>query len=70
MGRIAVLGERVRVEGYGLAGACVLPADTPAETEAAWAGLPGDVVVVVLTPAAARILPDPGGMPLVVVMPS
>jgi vacuolar-type H+-ATPase subunit F/Vma7 len=69
MGRIAVLGERARVEGYALAGALVCPADSEAEAEAAWAALPGDVIVVVLTPAAARVLPAAGGTPLVVVMP-
>ncbi|HEU5161038.1 MAG TPA: hypothetical protein VFU43_28835 [Streptosporangiaceae bacterium] len=54
--RLAVLGERVRVEGYALAGAVVLPADDPAGIRAAWAALPGDVAVLVLTPAAAREL--------------
>jgi vacuolar-type H+-ATPase subunit F/Vma7 len=58
--RLAVLGERVRVEGYALAGAMVCPADDPAEVRAAWRDLPPDVAVVILTPAAARAL---GGAP-------
>lgn len=61
MGRIAVLGEEVRVAGYELAGALVLPADTPDEVERAWASLPRDVAVVVLTPGAADRL---GARPL------
>jgi hypothetical protein len=63
--RVAVLGERVRVEGYSLAGAVVYPADDPEEVRGAWGELPDDVAMVVLTPAAARALglktgPDPG----------
>lgn len=73
MARIAVLGERVRVEGYELAGAMVLPADTPEEVGAAWAALPPEVAVVVLTPDAAACLEgEQAGGPgvLTVVMPS
>jgi vacuolar-type H+-ATPase subunit F/Vma7 len=54
--RLAVLGERVRVAGYALAGAIVYPADDPDEVRAAWLELPADVAVLVLTPAAARAL--------------
>ncbi|HEY7488441.1 MAG TPA: hypothetical protein VH912_28620 [Streptosporangiaceae bacterium] len=54
--RLAVLGERVRVEGYALAGAVVCPADGPAEIRSAWAALPGDVAILVLTSAAAHEL--------------
>ncbi|WP_141585785.1 hypothetical protein [Actinomadura sp. WMMA1423] len=71
-GRIAVLGERARVEGYGLGGALVSPADGPAEVRSAWESLDDRVAVVVLTPAAAAVLEDaPRRRPgtLTVVMP-
>jgi vacuolar-type H+-ATPase subunit F/Vma7 len=54
--RVAVLGERVEVVGYGLAGALVLPAETPEDVAAAWQDLPDDVDVVVLTARAAAVL--------------
>jgi vacuolar-type H+-ATPase subunit F/Vma7 len=73
MARVAVLGEQVRVQGFALAGALVLEAGDAAQVRAAWASLPGDVAVVVLTPRAARALqdhPPPGaGLPLTVVLP-
>ncbi len=56
MGRIAVLGEETSVGAFGLVGALVLPADDDRAVLAAWAGLPGDVDVVVLTAGAARAL--------------
>lgn len=56
MGRVAVIGEQVGVVGYALAGALVLPAEDDAAVLAAWAGLPGDVEVVVLTARAAEAL--------------
>ncbi len=78
MSRVAVIGEGVRVQGYSLAGALVLPADSRQEAIAAWRSLPGDVAVVVLTPDAAAWLGrsqpgQPGARhpgPLTVVMPS
>src|SRR5450759_4954942 len=39
MSRIAVLGAEPLVQGYALAGAVVLPATSPADVVAAWAGL-------------------------------
>jgi vacuolar-type H+-ATPase subunit F/Vma7 len=72
MARLAVLGEEVAVQGYALAGAVVLPAEDAAAVRAAWAQLPDDVAVVVLTPAAARALPEEATTalrPLTVVMP-
>jgi vacuolar-type H+-ATPase subunit F/Vma7 len=54
--RIAVIGERVRVQGFGLAGALVLVAGDEAAARSAWRDLPGDVGVVILTPAAERAL--------------
>jgi len=52
MSRIAVLGERAVVEGFALAGALVLAADSRAEVEAQWEVLPGDVAVLLLTRCA------------------
>ncbi len=56
MGRVAAIGEAVRVQGLRLAGVLVLPGEEPAEVRASWAGLPDDVAVVVLTSAAAAAL--------------
>jgi vacuolar-type H+-ATPase subunit F/Vma7 len=70
-GRFAAIGERIQVEGFGLAGAAVCPAENPDEVRAAWRSLPADVVVVILTPAAAASVNEipAGGLPLTVVMP-
>lgn len=70
-GRVAVLGELPRVQGYALAGALVVVADDPAAVRSQWAALPADVPVVVLTPAAASALADrlPDAARLTVVMP-
>ncbi|MHB1876667.1 MAG: hypothetical protein ACYCPF_17645 [Streptosporangiaceae bacterium] len=54
MARAAVIGEPLAIEGYGLAGAVLCPAADPAAALAAWQSLPGDVVVALLTPAAAE----------------
>jgi vacuolar-type H+-ATPase subunit F/Vma7 len=54
--RVAVIGEGPAVAGYALAGALVLPAEDEAAVRACWDRLPPDVVVVVLTAAAARAL--------------
>jgi vacuolar-type H+-ATPase subunit F/Vma7 len=73
VGRVAVLGGQPQVQGFALAGALVLVADSVEAAQAAWAGLPSDVTVVVLTPAAAAAVgaaalrPEP---PFVVVMPT
>lgn len=56
MARIAVIGEPLRVSGYGLAGALPLPASDQAQALRLWRELPGDVVVVVLTARAAAWL--------------
>jgi vacuolar-type H+-ATPase subunit F/Vma7 len=70
MRRIAALGEQARVQGFGLAGALVLAAEDPESVRAAWAGLDADIVVVVLTPAAAEVLGDTTAVDrLTVVMP-
>ncbi|HEY6931897.1 MAG TPA: hypothetical protein VI452_00750 [Marmoricola sp.] len=71
MGSIAVIGAESAVRGFGLAGALVLPAASPAEVRAAWASLPDEVEVAVLTPDAADALAE-GPFPLrrlLVVMP-
>ena len=56
MGRFAVIGNEARVAGFRLGGAAVIPAATPDDARAAWATLPADVAVVVLTPEAATAL--------------
>jgi hypothetical protein len=69
MGGIAAVGEAQRIQGLGLAGVLVVPAEGPAEVRRCWSALPEDVVLVILTPAAAAALdPIPAG-PLTVVMP-
>jgi vacuolar-type H+-ATPase subunit F/Vma7 len=58
VGRVAVLGESVRVQGYALAGAVPIVAESPEEARRAWSDLAGDVDLVVLTPTAAAALGD------------
>jgi vacuolar-type H+-ATPase subunit F/Vma7 len=73
MAGVAVVGERVRVQGFALAGALVAAADDAAAVRSAWAALGDDVAVVVLTPRAAQALADEllaaAGAPLTVVLP-
>ncbi len=69
MSRIAVLGEPPRVDGWALAGAVVVPAPGEDDVRAAWAALPDDVAVVIVTPAAAEALGAVSGDRLVVVLP-
>ncbi|MHB1504945.1 MAG: hypothetical protein ACYCTL_13330 [Acidimicrobiales bacterium] len=61
MGRIAVIGESPRIDAFALAGADLLRADSGAESRAAWDGLPEDVEVVLLTPAAATAIGEQVG---------
>ena len=70
-GRIAAIGERVEVEGLGLAGVLVRSAEDPDEVLVAWRSLPPDVALVILTPAAACVVPakPPGSLPLTAVLP-
>jgi vacuolar-type H+-ATPase subunit F/Vma7 len=56
VGRIVVLGESIAVDAYALAGATVVRAEDADAARRAWAALPGDVAVVVLTAAAAVAL--------------
>jgi vacuolar-type H+-ATPase subunit F/Vma7 len=58
MGRAAVIGEPLRIYGFGLAGALVCPAPTRADAVDAWQNLPPDVAVVLLTQSAAAWLAD------------
>jgi vacuolar-type H+-ATPase subunit F/Vma7 len=67
--RIAVVGEPPRVDGWVLAGALVVGATGGDEVRRAWSGLPDDVEVVVVTPAAARLLGDRIHERLAVVLP-
>ena len=70
-GRVAAIGERAAIEGFGLAGVLVCAARTPDEVLAEWQALPHDVALVILTPAAARMVPPrpAGTLPLTAVMP-
>ena len=70
MGRVAAIGEAIRVQGFALAGVLTMPGDTPADARASWADLPPDVDVVILTPQAAEALATTRSGPLKVVMPA
>ncbi|MDW4910187.1 V-type ATP synthase subunit F [Streptomyces sp. ADMS] len=73
MGRVAAIGEQVRVAGFALAGVITLVAEEPDAVQEAWRNLPADVELVILTPAAADAL-GPASLeattPLSAVMPS
>lgn len=58
MGRVVVLGESVRVQGYALAGAITMVAEDDEEVRRAWNTMEKDVVLVVLTARAAAALGD------------
>lgn len=66
MSRAVAIGDELRLAGYALAGAEVRHAVTPAEVEAAWAGLDRDVGLLVLTPesytALEPLLAERGGL--------
>ncbi|XVQ90010.1 V-type ATP synthase subunit F [Microbispora siamensis] len=71
---MAVIGEAVRVAGFGIAGALVRPAEDAEAVREAWRTLETHVAVVILTPRAAEALGDTvlcavTGGPLTVVMP-
>jgi vacuolar-type H+-ATPase subunit F/Vma7 len=71
MSLVAVIGSRTAVQGYGLAGALVRVAEDPEAVRRAWADLPPEVGVVVLTGAAQAALRgrlDVAGAPLIAVM--
>jgi len=58
MATAAVIGEALSVEGYALAGATVLVADSQAGAAAAWGALPPDTALLVMTARAAEWLAD------------
>ncbi len=69
MGRIAAIGESIRVQGLALAGVLILPGDDPEAVRTRWREMPADVEIVLLTPRAADALdPDAPG-PLTAVLP-
>ena len=53
MGRAAAIGDGLAVEGYALADVLVYPADSQGEAVAAWAALPADTALVIMTETAA-----------------
>lgn len=72
-GRIVAIGNESRVIGFALAGVLPVPVRTAADARAAWAALPTDVALVVLTPAAAEALAEELSHPsvrLAAVMPA
>jgi vacuolar-type H+-ATPase subunit F/Vma7 len=72
VGRIVVLGEAIRTDGFALSGATVIHAEDREVVRQAWAEMPGDVEVVVVTSAAWALDPEPAvpaGV-ITVVMPS
>jgi hypothetical protein len=69
VGRIAVLGEPPRVDGWALAGALVVTTTGADDVRHGWSALPDDVEIVVLTPAAAEALGERVGERLAVVLP-
>ncbi|MCX5062719.1 hypothetical protein OG895_35210 [Streptomyces sp. NBC_00201] len=72
MAHIAAIGERLRIVALESAGVLLRPAEEPEAVPAAWQGLPPDVELVIVTPAAAEALgegPVDGQSPLIAVMP-
>ena len=70
---VAALGEQALLEGFRLAGACIFAAETDDDVRRAWAELPGNAAVVILTPRAAAALGAAmadSRSPLTVVLPS
>jgi hypothetical protein len=69
MGRVAAIGESVRVQGLALAGVLVMPGDDAVEARASWTALPADVDVVILTERAQGAIGPTAIGPLTVVLP-
>lgn len=68
---VVALGDPVRVRGWALAGARVVPATTRQQARDAWSQLPDTVTLVVADPLIADSLDDllsPEG-PLLAVLP-
>jgi len=58
MTRVAAIGEHERVCGFALAGVHVEAIEQSEAALAAWRALPADVGLVILTPAAHRVLAE------------
>jgi vacuolar-type H+-ATPase subunit F/Vma7 len=56
MSEIVAIGEGERLRGFALAGVEVAVASDPDGARAAWATLPADVALVILTPTAHAAL--------------
>jgi vacuolar-type H+-ATPase subunit F/Vma7 len=72
MTSVAVLGASAVIQGYALAGAVPVVAETREQVREEWTRLPSDVIVVILTPTAAAALSTEraaAGAPMTVVMP-
>jgi vacuolar-type H+-ATPase subunit F/Vma7 len=72
MGTACAIGEQTRVAGLALAGVTVLAAEQPDAVREAFAALPGEVTLLIVTPAAADTLGRDvldRTCPLTVVMP-
>lgn len=70
---VAALGAPDALAGYELAGARLVPAQSPEEIRQAWDLLPADTAVVILTPEAAAALADrldDPAVPLTVTLPA
>jgi vacuolar-type H+-ATPase subunit F/Vma7 len=73
MSAVAAIGEYERIAGFAFAGVQVCAADDPDAARAAWAALPNEVALLILTPAAhdaLRELLDEHGRPLCAVLPT
>ena len=72
-GALAAIGEQALLAGFHLAGVCVHACESEPEILRAWAALPKDTAVVILTPHSAQALgeelSDPHS-PLTVVLPA
>jgi vacuolar-type H+-ATPase subunit F/Vma7 len=72
MSRVVALGEEHRVVAFAMVGVAVVAVGDATEARAAWASLPDDVGLVILTRSAAEalqpVLHQPGE-PLWAVMP-
>lgn len=69
---VVALGEQALLEGFRLAGAGMIAAETDDEVRRAWSSMPPDAAVIILTPRAASalgtVLADPRS-PMTVVLP-
>jgi vacuolar-type H+-ATPase subunit F/Vma7 len=52
----AAIGEPERLAGYGLAGVVVFPASDPEAVLAAWAALPPDTELLIVSGSARAVL--------------